>query len=271
VTVDFLLENFKNEALVILDARFRMDNLEYGANAYKKSHIENARFISLEQDMAGSVEKHGGRHPLPDMKVFAKKLETAGVNDKSLVVIYDDGDLPAAARLWWMLRYIGKDNVYVLEGGFKEWVDRGLETTTNTCVPLKSGELSVNLRSEMICDVDFVRSNIEKEGSMIVDSRAKERYLGVVEPLDKKAGHILGAENYFWGENFENGKLKDAGELQKNLNKFKKYDNLIVHCGSGITACPNIIAMEETGLEPMLYLGGWSDWVSYEENAVIGK
>ena len=117
--------------------------------------------------------------------------------------------------------------------------------------------------------MDFVKNNIEKEGSIIIDSRANDRYLGIEEPLDKKGGHIKGAENYFWQENFKNGKLKKSEELKEGFNKFKKYDNLIVHCGSGITACPNIIAMQEIGLEPVLYLGGWSDWISYEENEIV--
>jgi len=270
VTVDFLLENFKNQTLVILDCRFNLMDPEYGLKAYKKSHIENAKFISLEQDMAGKVEKHGGRHPLPDMKVFAKKLEAAGVNDKSMVVIYDKGDLASASRLWWMLKYIGKEDVYILQGGFKEWTYRGFKTTTEAYSSLNSGELRVNLRPKMLCDVDFTRENIDKPGSIIIDSRANERYLGLVEPMDKKAGHIKGAENYFWGENFENGRFKSLKGIEEGLSKFKKYDTIIVHCGSGITACPNIMAMDEIGLEPRLYLGGWSDWVSYEENQVIG-
>ena len=175
-----------------------------------------------------------------------------------------------ASKLWWMLKYLGKDNVYVLEGGFKEWTSRGLETTTEITIPSKSGELNVNLNSDMICDVNFVRNSIENEDSIIIDSRANERYLGVSESIDKKAGHIKSAENYFWKENFQDGKLKNIEELKKRFNKLKNYNNLIVYCGSGITACPNIIVMQEIGLEPVLYLGGWSDWISYEENEVVG-
>ena len=270
VTTNWLLENLNKEALIILDCRFDMNNLEYGINAYKSAHIENSKFISLEYDMMGKLEIHGGRHPLPDMNKFAKKLETVGVNDKSIVLIYDDGDLQMASKLWWMLKYLGKDNVYVLEGGFKEWTSSGLETTSKIDISSKSGELNVNLNSDMICDVNFIRNNIENEDSKIIDSRSNERYLGISEPIDKKAGHIKSAENYFWQENFQDGKLKNIEDLKKRFNNLKNYNNLIVYCGSGITACPNIIVMQEIGLEPVLYLGGWSDWISYEENEVVG-
>jgi thiosulfate/3-mercaptopyruvate sulfurtransferase len=121
----------------------------------------------------------------------------------------------------------------------------------------------------MLCDIEFVKDNIENEDAVIVDSRANERYKGIVEPMENRAGHIPGAVNYFWQEILDNNRIKNIEALKDRFKELKKYDKLIVHCGSGITACPNIIAMQETGLKPILYLGSFSDWVSYDENEVV--
>jgi thiosulfate/3-mercaptopyruvate sulfurtransferase len=269
VTVEWLLENMNDNNLIILDCRYDMGNLDYGVNEYKKSHIKNAHFINLEEDLTGEKSEHGGRHPMPDMNSFAKKMESLGVNDISRVIIYDDGDIAAASRLWWMFKYIGKKEVYVLEGGFRLWLRKGLEVVDTIPEVKSKGKLSVNIQPEMRCDVDCVRENIGKENAAIVDSRSKERYRGIVEPIDKKAGHIPGAVNYFWQDILDKDKLKDLEVLKEKFKELEKYDKLIVHCGSGITACPNILVMDELGLKPIHYAGGWSDWISYDENQIV--
>lgn len=269
VTIEWLLENMHDENLVILDCRYDMSDINYGYNQYKKSHIRNARFVDLERDLTGEKGEHGGRHPMPDMNVFAEKMESLGISDSIKVVIYDDGDIAAAARLWWIFKYIGKSNVYVLEGGFDFWVEKGLETTNIIPEVKTSGKLTVNIQTEMRCDMNFVKENIGKEDAVIVDSRSKERYNGIVEPVDKKAGHIPGAVNYFWQDILDGNKLKDLEVLKERFNALEKYDKVIVHCGSGITACPNILVMDELGLKPIHYAGAWSDWISYDDNDVI--
>lgn len=271
VTADWLNENINREDMAILDCRFDLSNPNYGEESYRKSHIKNAVFVDLEKDLTGKKGEHGGRHPLPDMNVFAKRMEDLGVSDNSTVVIYDEGDIQSASRLWWMLKYIGKDNVYVLEGGLKVWSESGYETSTEVVIPSKKGELTVNIKPGMRCDVNFVKESIEKENTIIVDSRSKERYLGLVEPVDKKAGHIPGAVNYFWHDILDGDKLKDKEKLEERFKDLRKYDNIIVHCGSGITACPNILAMDEIGLKSIHYAGAWSDWISYDENPVISE
>ena len=129
----------------------------------------------------------------------------------------------------------------------------------------------MKMNSKLICDVEYIRKNIEKEESVIIDSRAGNRYLGIEEPLDKKAGHIPGAVNYFWKDNFEDNKIKDLKTLEERFEEVNDYKNIIVHCGSGVSACVNILVMCEIGLDPILYLGSWSDWISYEDNLIISE
>lgn len=269
VTIDWLLENLERKDLVILDCRFDLSNPEYGLEAYKKFHIKNSVYISLEENMAGETKEHGGRHPLPDMNEFTKTMENSGVDDEKTVVIYDDGDLAAASRLWFMLKYIGIEKVYVLAGGFQTWIERELPTTDIVDEPQKSKGITINIDSKLICDVNYVIENIRKEESIIVDSRSKERHLGLEEPIDKKAGHIPSAVNYFWKDNFHNLKVKDLSKLNERFENLKDYKNIIVHCGSGITGCVNVLMMNEIGFQPILYLGSWSDWITYKDNEII--
>jgi thiosulfate/3-mercaptopyruvate sulfurtransferase len=269
VTSKWLAENLNREDIVIIDCRFELGDPAYGRSLYEKSHIKNAVFVDLEKDLTGKVMKHGGRHPLPDMNEFKKTMETLGVGDSSKVIVYDDGDLAGASRLWWMLKYIGKDHVYVLEGGLNDWVAMGFEGSNNVPDNIIAGNLTLNIASEMVCDVNTVRASLHKDDTIIVDSRARERYLGLVEPIDNKAGHIPGSRNYFWQEIFNGEKLKDSEELRDLFSSLMNYEKIIIHCGSGITACPNILAMDEIGLKPVHYAGAWSDWVSYEENPVV--
>jgi thiosulfate/3-mercaptopyruvate sulfurtransferase len=271
VSAEWLLENINRDDLVILDCRFSLSDPSYGEEAYKKAHIKKAVLVDLEKDLAGEKGEHGGRHPLPDMNVFAKRMEDLGVSDESTVVIYDEGDIQSASRLWWMLKYIGKDNVYVLEGGIGLWSEKGFETTNVSTVPGHKGKLTVNIKPEMRCDVNFVSEQLGSENTVIIDSRSSERYLGLLEPVDKKAGHIPGAKNYFWQEILDGYNLKDMDKLSERFKDLEKYDKIIVHCGSGITACPNILVMDELGLKPIHYAGAWSDWISYDENPVISE
>lgn len=269
VDVQRLLGYLKDERLVLLDCRFDLDNGQYGREAYRKSHIRGAYYIDLEGDLSGPKGEHGGRHPLPEIGKFVEVLEKLGISNDSIVVIYDDGEFPVAARLWWMMKYIGIDRVYVLEGGFKAWEESGMETTDEIPVVGEKGKLEIKIHPEMLFSIDEVRKNIGNKHAAIIDSRARERYLGIEEPIDKRGGHIPGALNYFWKNILNGNKIKSEDELRDYFKELKKYENIIVHCGSGITACPNIIALDEIDMKPVLYLGGWSDWVSYDENEAV--
>ncbi|WBW99115.1 sulfurtransferase [Oceanirhabdus sp. W0125-5] len=270
VTIDWLAENLNNENLVILDCRFGMKEQQYGLNEYIKSHINNAIYIDLK-DLIGEVKEHGGRHPLPSLNGFVKMIENSGVDDEKVVVIYDDGELAPASRLWFMLKYIGIKDAYVLNGGFSTWIERKLPVTEMVSKPKESKGIRMNINSKLICDKEYVRENFNKEESIIVDSRSRERYLGLEEPLDKKAGHIPGAINYFWRDNFNGIKIKDLNILKERFEELNDYKKIIVHCGSGVSACVNVLLMSEIGLKPILYLGSWSDWISYDDNEIISE
>lgn len=268
VDINWLKEHIKDENLVIIDCRFSLQDPAYGEKAYQEAHIPKATSVNLDKDLAGEKGEHGGRHPLPNVKRFVNFMESLEVSNHSTVLIYDDGDLAAPSRLWWMLKYIGLDKVYLLEGGIKAWVSSGGEVTKEEYIGKEPGKIEVHLREEMQCPMEYVKTNLNNEDIVIIDSRARERYLGLVEPMDKKAGHIPGAKNYDWTLNFKDGKVRPIEELKERFDKVSDYKEVIVHCGSGVTGCANVLFLEEVGISSKLYVGSWSDWSSYNENPI---
>jgi len=254
--------------LVIIDCRFSLQDPTYGEKAYKEAHIPKAISVNLDKDLAGEKGEHGGRHPLPNMKDFVKFMESLGVSNNTTVLIYDDGDLAAPSRLWWMLKYVGIDKVYLLEGGITAWKTSQGSVTAEEYRGKEKGKIDINFKEEMKCSMDYVKESLGKNDIVIIDSRAKERYLGLVEPMDKKAGHIPGAKNYDWTLNFRDDKVLPLEELKSRFEEVKDYKEVIVHCGSGVTGCANVLMLEEIGIPSRLYVGSWSDWSSYDENPV---
>ncbi|MEJ8555434.1 sulfurtransferase [Tepidibacter sp. Z1-5] len=266
VSAKWLKEN-NNGDMVVVDCRFDLQTPSYGKDSYLKEHIPNAVYMDMDKDLAGDVKEHGGRHPLPNLNEFKSKLESCGIGNSTIVVVYDDGEVAGASRFWWMLKYIGHDKVYILDGGIKDWIKSGYALTSD--IPKKENKyLDININQSMIATVDEVRKNIDKNKSIIIDSRSFERYKGEVEPIDKKAGHIPSAQNYFWMDVLENDKVKNSKKLKDHFKKVSKYENIIVHCGSGITGCVNFVALDEIGIKSKLYLGSWSDWISYDDNEI---
>ncbi len=271
VSQEWLINNIAREDLIILDVRAELDDPDYGLREYEKGHIKGAQYVSVEDTLTGKVKIHGGRHPLPNMEKFIEDMKKLGINDDSTVVIYDDGDLAMAGRLWWQLKYSGKDKVYILEGGIKSWTQNGLEITNEVPKIKESNSLSLNIDSSMEVDINYVKSAINEDNIAIIDSRAVERYRGEVEPIDKIPGHIPNALNYPWMNLVADGKIKSKEELEEYFKDLKKYREIIVHCGSGITGTVNYIFMDEIGFKPKLYVGGYSDWISYEDNEVVSE
>jgi thiosulfate/3-mercaptopyruvate sulfurtransferase len=269
VSQQWLINNMSNENLIILDVRAELDDSDYGFREYKKGHIKGAQFVSLEESMTGDFGVHGGRHPLPDMKEFIENMKKLGIHDDSTIVIYDNGDLAMAGRLWWLLKYSGKDKVYILAGGMKNWLDNNLDVTTEIPYFKESDSLSLNIDHSMEVDMNYVKSAIDSNNIAIIDSRAYERYSGEVEPIDRIAGHIPSALNFPWMNLVTDGKIMDIEDIVNYFEPLENYEEIIVHCGSGITGTVNILFMEEVGLKPRFYVGGYSDWVSYEDNIVI--
>ena len=270
ISRDWLLENISNEDLVILDARAGLTDPEMGIKAYEEGHIKGAQFVSMEEVMSGELTEHGGRNPLPDLEKFVDDMKSFGVSDSSTVVIYDDGSLGmAAGRVWWLLKYIGKKDVFLLEGGISKWIKDGLELTKEVEKPKLAKTLSLNIDNSMAVNIDDVKRAIEDDSSAIVDCRSFARYSGQEEPYDRIAGHIPTAINYPSSDLVLDGSIMEPEKLEEHFQELKKYDEIIVHCGSGISAIVNLVLLEEIGIKAKLFPGSYSEWVSYLDNLVI--
>lgn len=270
ISIDRLKNRLKNnqDNTRIIDVRFRLDDADAGRKMYLKGHLPGAIYLDLKKDLSGKVEKHGGSHPLPDFPTFIKKLGNIGIDHETTVIIYDDGNDMFAARLWWLLDAIGHNKVYILEGGFKGWIEAGLEVTQEL-PELTPKPFKANFEVGSIVDMETVKEKVEK-GTKLIDSRSQDRYLGDFEPLYSKAGHIPGAKNYPWKAVLsEDGKWLKGEGLQAHFSDLKKDEEIIVSCGSGVSACANILALKAAGFQNVkLYPGSFSDWISYEENEI---
>ncbi|MDX9917565.1 MAG: sulfurtransferase [Gudongella sp.] len=269
VTTDWLSKNLEREEILIMDTRSVLGDPDYGARSYKEGHLPGAVFVSVEEVLTGELSEHGGRHPLPDIDKFAKDMENLGVDDLTEVIVYDDGDLGMAARLWWMLKLVGKENVKILGGGIKGWKEKGLELTTDIPETKKSRGLTVKKADGLEISMQDVKELIGKDKAVIVDTRTAERYRGENEPIDKVAGHIPSAVNYPWTDLTEGSRIPEKDELEKYFEDLRGYDKIVVHCGSGIACTVNFLFMEEIGLKPVAYIGSWSDWISYDDNEIV--
>ena len=253
--------------VVLIDCRFALANPEQGRQAYEQGHLPGAHYLDLDQDLSSPVQPHGGRHPLPDFKQLVAKLEALGVSSQpaTAVVVYDATKGAFAARLWWLLQYLGHSTVAVLDGGFPAWqaARYPLEQTPPQLPP--PGKLMPHYQTDWIVDREYVMRHKDTAETVVIDSRSPERFRGEQEPIDPIAGSIPGAINLFWQSNLdEQGRFKDVAELQQNWATVPESATLVVHCGSGVTACVNAIAQTLQGKPmPKLYVGGWSDWCSY--------
>ncbi|MDR6226108.1 sulfurtransferase [Desmospora profundinema] len=251
---------------VVVDCRFDLADQEAGRQAYEQGHIPGARYMDLERDLSGPVGKHGGRHPFPDLDRFVEKLGAAGIDDTKTVVAYDDQGGAMAARLWWMLRYLGHERAAVLNGGFQGWKKAGHPVTQEKPEPTPTRFHPRIRQPERLVGMEETKA----EKGWVIDSRERERYEGKREPIDAKAGHIPGAVHYFWKDNLEEGqRWKSAEVIRERFSDLPKDSRPIVYCGSGVTACANLLALHLAGFEnARLYAGSWSDWISYEENPI---
>lgn len=270
IAVDELHQRLVESELVIFDCRFRLSDPDWGQQMYRKSHIPGAYYFDLERDLAQPPHDHGGRHPLPDLEVFANKLGQAGVTSTSTVVVYDSGE-GMATRAWWLARYVGVEDVLVLDGGYQAWLDAGYACSQQT--PKKvDQDFDANIHLGWVVSADDVRRIVDGETeAVLIDARAHARYAGEVEPIDAVAGHIPGAVNYPWQNGFtDEGTWKSEHQQQKRFREaISEKLPIVVYCGSGVTACADIFALKLAGAKDVrLYTGSWSDWISYREHRV---
>ena len=265
VSAEYLKEHLDDPQVVIVDCRFALSDPNAGYQQYRVSHIPGAHYLDLNKDLSAPVGRHGGRHPLPDTDELAQKLAAIGVTfQETRVVAYDDSRLGFAARLWWLLRYMGHDQVALLNGGWAAWQAAGYPVTDVLPPTPQSGTFVPQLRSDWWVDIDTLKQRKDVAGVVVVDSRESDRYFGKREPIDPLAGHIPGAVNYPWQEVTDaQGYLHPIAQQQRWVDITKETE-VIVYCGSGVTACVNLLSLEVAGIHSAkLYVGGWSDWCSY--------
>ncbi len=257
--------------LVIVDTRHDLMNPAIGRDAYAAGHIPGAIFISIDDDLSGAKTGKNGRHPLPSPEAFAATLGAKGISNASTVVIYDQGSTTYVGRLWWMLRWVGHDNVLVLDGGFAKWEKEG--RATETAPNLRAAAtFTASPKDEMRVTAEQTQAALASPQRRILDARAPERYRGEVEPIDPVAGHIPGAFNRAFPNNLRDGIYKPADELRAEFEALlagRKPEDLIHQCGSGVSALSNMIAMEHAGLSgSTLYAGSWSEWCTDDSRPV---
>ncbi|MEJ8303368.1 sulfurtransferase [Saccharibacillus sacchari] len=306
VSNKWLLARLYEPEQTIVDCRFTLGQPEAGRQAYEQEHIPGAIYLDLEKDLSAPVSDHGGRHPLPEPEEFAARLAKLGIGNGTRVVAYDDEGGMNAARLWWMLRWIGHENVAVLDRGFTAWKEAGFPVDDKQAVRVPSTFVP-NVQHHLVTDVNEVQrivgtikaeqivEGVEEEmaaergdvpvqdieipaaGSpavfftpVLIDSRTHDRYLGQNETMDQVGGHIPGAVNFFWKDLFsDDGSYKSKEELEKHFETVDKEAEIVVYCGSGVSATPNVLALEQAGFKSVrLYVGSWSDWISYGDNPI---
>ncbi len=274
ITIKDISANLGNPDWAIFDCHFLLDDTEAGRRTYLEAHIPGAIYVHLDKDLSGKViPGKTSRHPLPDIDTFAATLSNWGIDETVQVVAYDDRGGSIAARLWWMMQWVGHPNVAVLDGNFTHWREAGF--------PTKSGVETRSPRSfkphpnpNLLVDANQIMAMRKSPEVLIIDSRAPERYRGELEVLDPIAGHIPGAVNAFFGNNMdEDGHFKNKEQLRI---RFKKIfgdipaEKTIFYCGSGVTAAHNILAIAYAGLgNAVLYPGSWSEWITDPNRPVV--
>jgi thiosulfate/3-mercaptopyruvate sulfurtransferase len=259
------LDKGQNPNIAIVDCRFALADGNLGKQQYDTAHIPGSYHLDLNRDLSSPVGVHGGRHPLPNDRALSAKLAAFGIDSQTLVVAYDDSRFAFAARLWWLLRYYGHERVVVLDGGYGNWVKAGYPVTADLPQPATIGDFQAQPQADWIVDIDRVRAIQHSPTHLLIDSREVDRYLGKIEPIDPVAGHIPSAVNYPWQDvSTPTSFALDVDRQQQRWAAIEDGMEAIVYCGSGVTACVNLLSMELAGITgAKLYPGSWSDWCSY--------
>jgi thiosulfate/3-mercaptopyruvate sulfurtransferase len=252
---------------VIVDCRFKLDDVAWGEQEYTRLHIPGAQYAHLDRDLSGPKTGTNGRHPLPDPRTLADTFGRLGIKDGIQVVAYDQDNGIYASRLWWMLRWLGHDAAAVLDGGVRKWIAEGRPTAGGT-ERRERVTFTGSPRANMTVDLERVASLAGQADWTMLDARAPERYRGETETIDRTPGHIPGAANHFFQTNLdEHGTFRSPEELRAgfapSIGAGGSADHVVCYCGSGVTACHNLLALEHAGITGgRLYPGSWSEWSS---------
>lgn len=265
VTTATLAANLQAPDWLVVDCRFDLAQPAAGEAAYRAGHIPGAVYAHLDRDLSSPITPATGRHPLPDPERFAATLSGWGVSSTTQVIAYDADNGMYASRLWWLLRWVGHRSVAVLDGGFKAWTAERLPTGTE--IPARSpSQFTARPNRELWLDAQQVQERLQQPDWRLLDARAPERFAGKVEPLDTRAGHVPGARNHPFATNLAaDGRFGAPEELRRRYEQSQagvSDDHTIVMCGSGVTACHLLLAMEHAGKPgARLYAGSWSEWI----------
>lgn len=250
---------------LIFDCRHQLADPAAGELAYVKGHLPGALFLHLDRDLSSPMNGMNGRHPLPDPQSLARKLGAAGVSRRTQVVVYDDAGGMIAGRLWWLLRWLGHDRVALLDGGISQWLQEGRPLSNE--VPKPAPAVFETRLRECMVSTEEVLNNLASGELCVLDARSPDRFRGENETLDPVGGHIPGARNRFFRDNLNaDGVFRPSAELRGEfLDLLAGIDprQAVMQCGSGVSACHNLLAMEIAGLSgARLYAGSWSEWCS---------
>nr|WP_034330512.1 sulfurtransferase [Herbaspirillum sp. B39] len=261
--------------IVVVDCRHDLTNPAYGREAYAAGHLPQARFAHLDELLSGpktdAAGRFHGRHPLPDRQQFVQAMRELGINNDTQVVAYDAHGGMYAARLWWLLRWIGHSDVAVLDGGMAAWQALGETLTSETPAPAAPGNIQDLSSLVKTVDAQALLDNLKSQTLQVVDARAPDRFRGENETMDAVGGHIPGAKNRFFKDNLQaDGHFKSATQLREEwLSVVGDPQAAVMQCGSGVTACHNLLALEVAGLPGAhLYPGSWSEWSSDPQRPV---
>ena len=265
ITAEHLRENLQAPNWAIVDCRSDLADPAAGERAYAAGHVPGAVYAHLDRDLSSPITPASGRHPLPEPTALARTLGRLGIDANVQVVVYDQDSGAFAARLWWLLRWLGHEGVAVLDGGWAEWLRRGYETSTTPATQMPR-RFEPHVQHDFFVTADQVGSLVRDPTARVLDARAPERYAGTVEPIDTVGGHIPGAHNHPFAANLDANKrfLQPADLRQRFTSALSGIapGRAIAMCGSGVTACHLLLGMEHAGLNgAKLYAGSWSEWI----------
>jgi len=260
-----LKEIIDHDNVRVFDCRFSLKDPQGGLKSYQAGHLPNAQFADMDTQLSSAMTNTSGRHPLPEIEDFINQLRQWGVNNDTQVIAYDDISGAFAARLWWMMRWLGHNKVAVLNGGMKQWTDAGYELTQDT-TEFANGEFSGSANMEWLVEIDTVQAELANNSITLIDARAADRFTGKDQNTDPVPGHVPGANNLPFGGNLTKDGLFETPDIIKkrydSVIKDQPLTNVVNMCGSGVTACHNLLAQAVAGIQPTkIFIGSWSQWI----------
>lgn len=265
ISAQQLNEIIDNDNVRVFDCRFSLKDPQGGLKNYRAGHLPNAQFADMDTQLSSAMTETSGRHPLPEVEIFINQLKEWGINNDTQIVAYDDISGAFAARLWWMLRWVGHDNVAVLDGGMQKWTDAGFGVSQDE-VNFAQGSFSGAANMQWLVDIDTVQSELAAGQITLIDARSADRFTAKDQKTDPVPGHVPGSTSLpFPGNLTKDGLFESPAVIKQrftNTIQDQPITNVVNMCGSGVTACHNLLAQAVAGLPPTkIFIGSWSQWI----------